>query len=129
MRRYRLYDTSRGLVTLLAAGVAGLLLWVATLVGVQSTTRFWESMGIVAAGGGVPRAAPRDRGAPARRPAGAGASGDDGLIAATPARRACPGAPRPPRRGGGLRRGGERRARSPRARAPRSRSRTRPTYP
>jgi hypothetical protein len=51
MRRYGLYDASRGLTTALAAGVAGLLLWVATLVGVQSTARFWESMGIVAAAG------------------------------------------------------------------------------
>jgi hypothetical protein len=51
MRRYGLYDATRGLTTALAAGVAGLLLWVATLVGVQTVTRFWESMGIVAAAG------------------------------------------------------------------------------
>jgi hypothetical protein len=51
MRRYGLYDGTRGLTTALAAGVAGLLLWVATLVGVGSVTRFWESMGIVAAAG------------------------------------------------------------------------------
>src|SRR4051794_37810550 len=51
MRRYGLYDATRGLTTALAAGVAGLLLWVATLVGVGSTTRFWESMGIVAGAG------------------------------------------------------------------------------
>ena len=48
MRRYGLYDSTRGLTTALAAGVAGLLLWVATQVGVQSTGRFWAAMGIVA---------------------------------------------------------------------------------
>jgi hypothetical protein len=51
MRRYGLYDTTRGLMTALAVGVAGLLLWVATQVGMQSTARFWESMAIVAVAG------------------------------------------------------------------------------
>jgi hypothetical protein len=51
MRRYGLYDATRGLMTALAVGLAGLLLWVATQVGVQSTTRFWAAMGIVAGGG------------------------------------------------------------------------------
>jgi hypothetical protein len=51
MRRYGLYDGTRGLTTALAAGVAGLLLWVATQVGVQSTGRFWAAMGIVAGAG------------------------------------------------------------------------------
>lgn len=51
MRRYGLYDATRGLTTAAGAGVAGLLLWLATLVGVQSVTRFWEAMGIVAAAG------------------------------------------------------------------------------
>src|SRR3954463_10559167 len=51
MRRYELYDAPRGLTTGLAPGVAGFLLWCATQVGVQSVTRFWESMGIVAAAG------------------------------------------------------------------------------
>ena len=51
MRRYGLYDATRGLTTLVAVGAAGVLLWAATLVGVQSVTRFWESMGIVAAAG------------------------------------------------------------------------------
>jgi hypothetical protein len=51
MRRYGLIDGTRGLTTALAAGVAGLLLWVATQVGVGTVTRFWESMGIVAAAG------------------------------------------------------------------------------
>jgi hypothetical protein len=51
MRRYGLYDGTRGLTTALAAGVAGLLLWVATQVGVQSTARFWAAMGIVAGAG------------------------------------------------------------------------------
>ena len=49
MRRYGLYDATRGLMTALAVGLAGLLLWVATQVGVQSTARFWAAMGIVAA--------------------------------------------------------------------------------
>ena len=56
MRRYGLYDATRGLMTALAVGLAGLLLWVATQVGVQSTARFWAAMGIVAGGG--PRARP-----------------------------------------------------------------------
>lgn len=52
MRRHGVvYDGTRGLTTAIAAGVAGLLLWCATLVGVGSVTRFWESMGIVAAAG------------------------------------------------------------------------------
>ena len=51
MRRYGLYDATRGLMTALAVGLAGLLLWVATQVGVQSTARFWAAMGIVAGGG------------------------------------------------------------------------------
>jgi hypothetical protein len=51
MRRYRLHDTTRGLTTLLGAGTAGLLLWVATQVGQQTTGRFWASMGIVAGAG------------------------------------------------------------------------------
>lgn len=51
MRRYGLYDTTRGLTLALAAGVAGLLLWAATLVGTQAVGRFWAAMGIVAAAG------------------------------------------------------------------------------
>jgi hypothetical protein len=51
MRRYGLYDTTRGLTTAVAAGVAGLLLWVATLVGTQSGGRFWAAMAIVAGAG------------------------------------------------------------------------------
>lgn len=51
MRRYGLYDATRGLATALSAGLAGVLLWLATLVGVQTVTHFWESMGIVAAAG------------------------------------------------------------------------------
>jgi hypothetical protein len=51
MRRYGLYDATRGLATALSAGLAGVLLWLATLVGVQTVTRFWESMGIVAGAG------------------------------------------------------------------------------
>jgi hypothetical protein len=46
-----MYDVTRGLATALAAGLAGVLLWVSTLVGVQTVTHFWESMGLVAAAG------------------------------------------------------------------------------
>ena len=53
MRRYGLYDTTRGLTIALAAGVAGLLLWVATQVGTQTVGRFWAAMGIVAGAGFV----------------------------------------------------------------------------
>ncbi len=42
----------------LAAGVAGLLLYVAAQVGQQSTGRFWEEMGLVAAAGLVLALAP-----------------------------------------------------------------------
>ena len=51
MRRYGIYDVTRGLATALAAGLAGVLLWLSTLLGVQTVTRFWESMGLVAAAG------------------------------------------------------------------------------
>jgi hypothetical protein len=51
MRTNGLYDTTRGLTLGLAAGVAGLLLYLATLVGQTTTPRFWESMGLVAAAG------------------------------------------------------------------------------
>jgi hypothetical protein len=58
MRRYGLYDATRGLTLALAAGLAGLLLYLATLVGQQTTARFWEEMGIVAAAGLVLGLAP-----------------------------------------------------------------------
>ena len=51
MRRYGLYDTTRGLTTVAAVGGAGVLLWVATLVGQQTDARFWAEMGIVAGAG------------------------------------------------------------------------------
>lgn len=51
MRGYKLYDATRGLTTAVAAGTAGLLLWLATQVGQQTTARFWAAMGIVAAAG------------------------------------------------------------------------------
>jgi hypothetical protein len=47
----RPYDLQRGLVTALAAGIAGFLLWLAIHVGQQTTQRFWEAMGIVAGAG------------------------------------------------------------------------------
>ena len=59
MRRYGLYDATRGLMTALAAGVAGFLLWVATQVGMQTTARFWASLGIVAGAGLVLLVLPR----------------------------------------------------------------------
>jgi hypothetical protein len=51
MRGYGLYDTTRGLTIGLAAGVVGLLLWVATLVGTQTDHRYWAAMAIVAGAG------------------------------------------------------------------------------
>jgi hypothetical protein len=51
MRRYGLYDTTRGLTIVLAAGVAGLLLWAATRVGTQTDGRYWAAMAIVAGAG------------------------------------------------------------------------------
>jgi hypothetical protein len=51
MRGYGLYDTSRGLTIGLAAGVVGLLLWVATSVGTQTVGRYWAAMAIVAGAG------------------------------------------------------------------------------
>ena len=47
----RTYDSSRALTTLLGAGVAGFLVWLATQVGQTTTVRFWSAMGIVAAAG------------------------------------------------------------------------------
>ncbi len=58
MRRYGLYDSTRGLTLALAAGLAGLLLYLATQVGQQSTVRFWEELGLVAAAGLVLALAP-----------------------------------------------------------------------
>jgi hypothetical protein len=58
MRRYGLYDGTRGLTIALAAGLSGLLLYLATLVGQQTTVRFWEEMGIVAGAGLVLALAP-----------------------------------------------------------------------
>jgi hypothetical protein len=51
MRRYGLYDARRGLTLALAAGAAGLLLYLASRVGQQSTARFWGELGLVAAAG------------------------------------------------------------------------------
>jgi hypothetical protein len=58
MRRYGLYDATRGLTLAIAAGLAGLLLYLASEVGQQTTARFWEEMGIVAAAGLVLALAP-----------------------------------------------------------------------
>ena len=51
MRRYGLYDTTRGLTTAAAAALAGLALWGAAQIGTQTVGRFWLAMAIVAAGG------------------------------------------------------------------------------
>lgn len=51
MRSYGMYDASRGLTLAFAAALAGLGLWGATQVGMQTTGRFWLSMAIVAAAG------------------------------------------------------------------------------
>ena len=51
MRSYGLYDASRGLTLALAAALAGLGLWGATQIGMQTTGRFWLSMAIVAGAG------------------------------------------------------------------------------
>lgn len=58
MRRYGLYDATRGLTLALAAGVAGLLLYLASQVGQQSTGRFWGELAIVAGAGLVLALAP-----------------------------------------------------------------------
>ena len=51
MRRYGMYDTSRGLTLALAAALAGLGLWGAAQIGTQTTGRFWLTMLIVAGAG------------------------------------------------------------------------------
>lgn len=51
MRRYGTYDASRGLTLALAAALAGLGLWGASQIGMQTNGRFWISMAIVAAAG------------------------------------------------------------------------------
>ena len=58
MRRYGLYDARRGLTLALAAGAAGLLLYLASQVGQQSTARFWEELALAAAAGLVLALAP-----------------------------------------------------------------------
>jgi hypothetical protein len=51
MRRYGLYDASRGLTLAFAAGLTGLGLWGASQVGTQTTVRFWIAMAVVAGAG------------------------------------------------------------------------------
>ena len=51
MRRYGMYDASRGLTLAFAAALAGLGLWGATQIGTQTTSRFWVAMAVVAAAG------------------------------------------------------------------------------
>ena len=51
MRRYGMYDASRGLTLLVAAALAGLALWGAAEVGTQTRGDFWIAMAIVGAAG------------------------------------------------------------------------------
>jgi len=51
MRRYGMYDASRGLTLAFAAALAGLGLWGASQVGTQTQGRFWIAMLIVGAAG------------------------------------------------------------------------------
>ena len=53
MHGERLYETTRGLTAIVAAGVGGVLLWAATQVGTQTEGRYWAAMGIVAGAGAV----------------------------------------------------------------------------
>lgn len=51
MRSYGMYDASRGLTLAFAAALAGLALWGASQIGVQTTSRFWLTMLVVAGAG------------------------------------------------------------------------------
>jgi hypothetical protein len=51
MRRYGIYDASRGLTLALAAALVGLGLWGAAQVGTQTTAHFWVAMLVVGACG------------------------------------------------------------------------------
>jgi hypothetical protein len=51
MRRYGMYDASRGLTLAFAAALAGLGLWGAAQIGTQTQSRFWVAMAVVAGAG------------------------------------------------------------------------------
>lgn len=51
MRRYGMYDASRGLTLAFAAALAGLGLWGAAKIGTQTQSRFWVAMAVVAGAG------------------------------------------------------------------------------
>ena len=51
MRSYGMYDVTRGLTLALFAGLAGLALWGAAQVGMQTPGRFWIALAIVATAG------------------------------------------------------------------------------
>jgi hypothetical protein len=51
MRRYGMYDASRGLTLAFAAALAGLGLWGAAQIGTQTPNRFWVAMAVVAGAG------------------------------------------------------------------------------
>ena len=46
-----MYHLTRATVTLLAAGIAGLLIWLATQIGVSSNGDYWATYGLIAAAG------------------------------------------------------------------------------
>ena len=46
-----MYGLTRGLVTLLAAGVAGFLIWLATQINDETTGGYWAVYGVIAAAG------------------------------------------------------------------------------
>jgi hypothetical protein len=51
MRRYGMYDASRGLTLAFAAALAGLALWGAAQIGTQTNGRFWIAMAVVGGAG------------------------------------------------------------------------------
>ena len=46
-----MYGLTRATITLLGAGVAGLLIWIATQIGHSSNADYWEILGLIAAAG------------------------------------------------------------------------------
>ena len=46
-----MYGLTRATITLLGAGVAGLLIWIATQIGHNSNADYWEILGLIAAAG------------------------------------------------------------------------------
>src|SRR5256714_7931934 len=46
-----MYGLTRATVTLLAAAIAGLLIWIATQIGDNSNGEYWATYGVIAAAG------------------------------------------------------------------------------